>query len=517
MIKNHNDNLFLLIKTLTKSEKRQFKLYVGRIDGSADSKFLNLFNVIDKAKTYNEKEILALAQIKKQQLANIKAYLYKQILISLKLSPIHQNARSQIREQTEFSTILYRKGLYKQSLKILDKAKETAIDNEEKNLVYEIVELEKLIETQYITRSIKNRAEDLIEQSEKFSHLNRIATQLSNLSLKLYSHILQSGYIKNQAEKDKVLNYFNAHLPKYNLRDLGFREKLFLYNSHLWLSFLIQDFKSCYKYSKQWVDLYNEYPNMIGLNPVWYLKGNQYLLESLFYIQDHKRFELVMSDFEQQIDQKSFPSGENIESLLFLYLYTDRLNLCFMKGEFDYGLSLIKDILKGIKIYKNKIDEHHIMVFYYKIACLYFCVGDNKACISYLKKIINNNALVMRSDLMCFSRILSLVACYDEGMDYSFESQLKSTQKYLHKMNELNTVQLKIIEFLKKLPDIFPHDKKDAFKNFIKDLKPYESEPYERRAFLYLDIISWLESKEKNIPVGQVIRQKFLERDKTYS
>ena len=31
MINVQKDNLFLLIKSLTKSEKRQFKLYVGRM------------------------------------------------------------------------------------------------------------------------------------------------------------------------------------------------------------------------------------------------------------------------------------------------------------------------------------------------------------------------------------------------------------------------------------------------------------------------------------------------------
>ena len=59
--------------------------------------------------------------VKKQQLANVKAHLYKQILISLRLNPSHQNIRIQIREQLDFATILYHKGLYKQGLKILDK------------------------------------------------------------------------------------------------------------------------------------------------------------------------------------------------------------------------------------------------------------------------------------------------------------------------------------------------------------------------------------------------------------
>ena len=121
------DNLFSLIKSLSPSEKRQFSLYVGRIGVNTDSKFLNLFKVMSKQKKYDEKLILNNTNISKQQLSNIKAHLYKQILISLRLNPAHQGIPVQIREQFDFAYILYRKGLYKQSLKLLDKIKSTAL------------------------------------------------------------------------------------------------------------------------------------------------------------------------------------------------------------------------------------------------------------------------------------------------------------------------------------------------------------------------------------------------------
>ena len=48
MINEQKDNLFQLIKSLTKSEKRQFKLYVGRMGSNNNAKFLSLFNFLDK-------------------------------------------------------------------------------------------------------------------------------------------------------------------------------------------------------------------------------------------------------------------------------------------------------------------------------------------------------------------------------------------------------------------------------------------------------------------------------------
>ena len=510
MTKGQKDNLFLLVKSLTKSEKRQFKLYVGRLGVNSDSKFLNLFNLLDKARVYDEVSILKAGVVKKQQLANVKAHLYKQILISLKLNPSHQNIRSQIREQLDFASILYHKGLYKQSLKILDKAKELAVLNEEKNLAFEIVELEKIIESQYITRSISTRADQLTIQAKELSELNVVASKLSNLSLQLYSIILKTGYVKNEEESIAVTKYFNDRFPKVELSNLGFREKLWYYKAHLWYSFLMQDFLNCYKYALKWVDLFYENPNMISLNPVFFLKGNNYLLEALYFIKNKPKFISKLSGFYEIVERSDFPKDENVASLVFLYGNFHKINQFFIDGSFEDGLVLIPEVEKDLAVYSNKIDAHHKMVFYYKFASLHFGAGNNKECIRYLDKIISNKDLSMREDLLCFSRVLNLVAHYEAGLDYHLEALLRSTYKFLIKMNDLHEVQKEMIKFIRGLQDIYPQDIKKEFKKLLEVLKQYEDHPFERRAFLYLDVISWLESKIDNKPVGQIVRDKYL-------
>ncbi|RAJ17792.1 hypothetical protein [Olleya aquimaris] len=511
MTKEQKDNLFLLVKSLTKSEKRQFKLYVGRLGVNSDSKFLNLFNLLDKAQVYDETSILKSGIVKKQQLANVKAHLYKQILISLKLNPSHQNIRSQIREQLDFASILYHKGLYKQSLKILDKAKELAIVNEEKNLAFEIVELEKIIEAQYITRSISNRADQLTIQAKELSELNVITSKLSNLSLQLYSIILKTGYVKNEAESKAITKYFNDRLPKLTFSELGFREKLWYYKAHLWYSFLMQDFLNCYKYALKWVNLFYENPNMISLNPVFFLKGNNYLLEALYFIKNKPKFISKLNEFNTVVSQSNFPKDENVSTLVFLYGNFHNINQHFIDGSFEEGLIMIPKIEAELTQFESKIDEHHKMIFYYKFASLHFGVGNNKDCIKYLDKIISNKSLSMREDLLCFSRVLNLVAHYEAGLDYHLESLLRSTYKFLIKMNDLHEVQKEMIKFIRGLQDIYPQDIKSEFKKLLEVLKQYEDHPYERRAFLYLDIISWLESKIENKPVGQIVKDKYLQ------
>ena len=111
---------------------------------------------------------------------------------------------------------------------------------------------------------------------------------------------------------------------------------------------------------------------------------------------------------------------------------------------------------------------------------------------------------------MCFARVLSLVAHYEAGMDYHLEVQLKSTYKFLLKMNDLQAVQREMIKFLRNLGDIYPSELQNEFQKLYNELKKYENHPYEKRAFLYLDILSWLESHLENRPVGEIIREKAL-------
>ena len=80
------DELFQLIKTLEKGEKRNFKLYVSRNAAAEDLKITQLFDALDKMDAYDEDLLLKKnAAIQKQQLSNLKAHLYKEILASLRL------------------------------------------------------------------------------------------------------------------------------------------------------------------------------------------------------------------------------------------------------------------------------------------------------------------------------------------------------------------------------------------------------------------------------------------------
>ena len=90
--------------------------------------------------------------------------------------------------------------------------------------------------------------------------------------------MLKTGYVKNDKEQEFLKTYFEGRLPQFDWDLLGFREKLWLYKAYLWYSLMTQDFLASYKYASKWVDLFYEEPKMIEVNPVFFLKGNNYCL-----------------------------------------------------------------------------------------------------------------------------------------------------------------------------------------------------------------------------------------------
>ena len=123
-----SEQLFTIIKSLTKAEKRNFRLYVQRLQSNEDVLYVRLFDLLDKSEEYDEENVLEkLGDIPKSKFVNLKRHLYTQILKSLRL--IHENIESiKVREQIDFAHILYSKGLYLQAFKLLDRVKEMWAD-----------------------------------------------------------------------------------------------------------------------------------------------------------------------------------------------------------------------------------------------------------------------------------------------------------------------------------------------------------------------------------------------------
>ena len=96
MANQPNDYLFQLIRSLSKAEKRSFKIYAMR-NSSEEAKFIQLFDAIDKSKEYSEEHLIhKLDGIKKHNFPILKAHLYRQLLTSIRLNYTNHNIDIQL-------------------------------------------------------------------------------------------------------------------------------------------------------------------------------------------------------------------------------------------------------------------------------------------------------------------------------------------------------------------------------------------------------------------------------------
>ncbi|RXK82762.1 hypothetical protein [Filimonas effusa] len=512
MSNRSTDELFQLVKSLEKAEKRNFKLFVKRnAGGTEELKVVTLFDALDSMSQYDEAQLLLKSpELKKQQLSNMKAHLYKQILTSLRFSK-DEHVEMQLNEQMSYARILYNKGLYHQSLKLLEKIKQLAVQNSQVTFEMQALIFEKKIEMLHITRSMENRASQLsLEVESANTHLTLI-NKLSNLSLQLYSWYIKMGHARDEKDVGAVKMFFEMHLPAYQLADMQFYERMYLYQSYAWYSFILQDLLAYYRYTQKWVDLFEKQPAMKGIETGQYIKGLHNLLSAHFSLENYEGFNKALALFEAFGASEAGSSNANVRIQTFLYLNTARINRHFLEGTFSEGLSLVPALEEKLEEYRIHIDRHRVLVFYYKIACLYFGSGDNERAIDYLNQIINWK-MDLRTDLQCYARLLHLIAHFELGNWDILEYLIKSVYRFMANMKNLSVVEEEVFKFLRKSFSLAPNKVIPAFKALKEKLERYKGRPLEARSYMYLDLISWLESKIQGVPVQQVRRGLYLQR-----
>jgi len=289
---------------------------------------------------------------------------------------------------------------------------------------------------------------------------------------------------------------------------LSFYEKLYLYQSYVWYYLIIQDFLMCYKYAQKWVDLFQMNPHMITSQCDLYLKALNNVLVALFYTNHLSKFKKSLELLKKLESEEQVKANSNLSILQQQFSYMHQINEYFMEGQFDAGTAIVPKIEAFIEANKYSLDKHRNLVFYYKIACLYFGCADYKGAIKYLNKIIDEKDTSLRSDIHCFARILNLISHYELEHTDHLDYQIRSTYRFLGKMEDLQEVQKYILRFIRRLSVISPDQLKEEFIKSRNDLMHWVHDPFEKRAFLYLDLISWLDSKIEKRPVQDVIIEK---------
>lgn len=510
MPKERSDALYLLVHSLSAGEKRYFRLYASRMGGGDDKKFIRLFDCIAAQQEYDEPALLLKERsLKPAQLPNMKAHLYATILKTLRLCHAQHMVDISIADQLDYARILYNKCLYKDCLRMIDKAKRLAGINNRTLIMLELLELEKLAIRKTIAGKNEDRVNEVVQRAQAVAERIANINTFSNLAIRLNTFYVRTGFIRDKSDLEKVNEFFRKSLPDYDEKKLSINERIFLYDSYVGYCLFVQDFRKGYEYARKWNRLFEDRPEMIPNELEHYIRA----LNALLVVQNKlglfDEFSATHKTLVALKRRKDLSFNQNINLTLFKAIYIHEINRHFLIGEFRSGTRIVARLENDLDKFFPLLDQNSILIFYYKIACLYFGADQYKTALNWLNRIINTKDVDLREDIHAFARILALISHYELGNDALVEYHLKSLYRFLLKKGHISAYYRLILGFLKQL------SKNTTGKRLIRlftqlkeDMKGLSSKRFEKRAFYYFDIITWLESKIGKRTMEQIIKEK---------
>ncbi len=497
-----------LILSLTKAEKRNFRLYARKIQQDGELKFLSLFDLLEKNGDIDENVLLNKLEIKnKSQFSSLKRHLYQHLLTSLRLLYNQRSLDIRIRELADFATILYQKNLYSEALQLLNKSKQLARKSHKDHLHLEIVEFEKKIESRHITRASTERILDLIDEAQARKQVITSVTELSNLKLRLQRFFINHGPAQNEKDKEQIHLFFQSLLPPLDEEHLTFFEKVYLNQSYFWLHYCKLEFEACLQHANNWVQLFQDEPDMINKDLEIYLRGLHYRGLISFCLRDGNTFLGTQTTLHACASAPDIVWSDITSIQHGLFLINGQINKLLLFPLIEDAEQQVHFALEKLEKIKDRLDPHKVMVIQYKIAQLYLRDGQIDRAIDYLNQILNHPGKHLRVDLQIYTRLSLLMAHHDQHNDIVTDYLLNTTQRFFQKNQRMSATPLVILQLFKKITKLDPRRAKEEMQSCLEELNTLAVAPYERRAFVFLDIRPWLISHLEQQPVKEVLLQ----------
>lgn len=498
---SNNQHLHSLIRSMNRTEKGYFKKMYSDKGMARPNKYLELFDLIDKQKKYNEQPIVD--HFKKEdvfnQLAVAKNYLNSMILKSLRAYYSKNSVNIEINERMINLEVLFNKGLYAAVGKEIRKVEQMIDEHEVFHRFPELANWKKqLLDKTADQRSISELRQELHLKEVEMIDKARVFAEISNMNFQFRSLYLKNGTVRNKAQ----LKDYQAIMKNPILRDEANLNSLsswyHFHNIHSMFFDTIRDFNNYHYHTDCFIKLMEDNPKHIARNPSVYISSSFNRLLSLVRLKDDDGFLNAMSDFKAIPDNWKSAKTE-FASDLKVYEVNARMWYMRSKGQFDAMEQLGEELDQGDQVeYIYPFSVLYSEVIYFTTYAA-FANGNFRRAIRKLNVIINDSLREQREDVACYAMILNMMCHYELGNFEYVESSIRSVYRFLLKLEKAYQFEKTLISFFRKLmKQNTLTDLTEFMEDFRTELQDIEHDLYEQTAFEYLDLISWLTAKIEN-------------------
>lgn len=459
------DDLYRLIKAMSKSEKRYFSIDANK-SGKEGAKYLKLFRVINNMEEWNDEKLKKKFTV---NLSSDKKYLYEAILRSMRDYRSAKSKAAQVKERLMDSEYLYERGLYSQSQGRLAEAKTLANELEDKFMLLKIN-----VEEQQFLVDTKRRVD-----GEEFQQLHfereKTQTEISNeltfldLYIKLYKKAVQEFELKEESDKNKLRDEFGVILTKVNEDSFSPRGKRRYYLCNAMYYRLLGETNNVYNYFTKVVIWWDTHPVLKAEEFHRYVADVANLINSCYqygkYLEEAKQYQNKLRKEKESVsyhEQRVIFENISISNLL------HHLN----QNDFEGAKLIIPELIDGM----NQFGLKKSIVLIGNIVTVYFLVGDYKNCIHWADYIMENIKVGRRKDIHRIIRVYKAISLYELDKLDELESFLRAINRFyrLQKVSK-EMLELKILNnFFRKILNVPISETNQHIKNlntFLTDLK----------------------------------------------
>ena len=343
-----SQDLFHLIKSMSRSEKRYFKVFAGK--SADDQNYLKVFAAIEKMKEYDERALIKGLQSESlgRQLPVIKNYLYKLILKSLRNFKAEKSVDFQIKERLMNARLLIDRDLVGQAGKQLDKAAKLAVEQERFEYMSEIG----VLRTNLLLHQGHDRLDGAMEELDKiFSDTQRYLDLLLTIetyrlySLKLLILNRHVPYIRSDENRRSYERLGRDPLLQAPPPADSVRATLFYHQSKALISISLVDFEASFHHLDALVKTMEAHPWAIKHSPENYLNSLQNRISISVNIHEPSRTQELlaeMGEFQERNPKLKLPP--RLVKALKLFGYRMELEILMKQGHLEQAALLVTQI-----------------------------------------------------------------------------------------------------------------------------------------------------------------------------
>ncbi len=501
-MRNASDKLFLLIKSLTKAEKRHFKLFSQLHERKNGNRYVKLFDTIDRQEKYNEEEIKQKLKSKSPMLyfSADKAYLYALLLRTLTLQENHDEFEKLISLYLN-ARILMKKGLFSDAFEYSKKA-------ETKSLETESFLLAMMAKKQRLRIASKTKAHYSKEVVENFYMEARetIAKETEIIDYLYHHHLM---YLKTSfagASRDEKV------LKENKDGALDF----FLKENYSFKSTIAENLKSSslaqyYHYKGDFLKSFQEFQKSMALldrlkhsNKLDYIINSFNFLAACFKVKNFTAAENMLKEIRNlkltKTDQKRLEQS----------LFWTQLHLYIYTNDFDKAIDYTREKEKIILSLWERNTHAELAYGAVYAATALFINKDYSGTIRWLRNFFfaKGSRINNRLDLIGSASLLYMMAHFELRNDEVIYRSVKIIQKQLEDINLLNDFEKKATEFIGRTLTNTKGKLVEKFKLFKKELDEMKKNKEERQYIESLLFTDWLESKISGLSLKQYLTNK---------